>query len=74
MFHFLTDCLRSFHDKSVCCSCSKEKLASAYNERGFTKYLFVDFDGAIDDYTKAIELKELAVYYYNRGLVHYRLG
>ena len=35
----------------------------------------VDFDGAIADYSAAIGLDPgLTVAYYNRGLVHYRLG
>lgn len=35
----------------------------------------VDFDDAIEDYTKAIDLDPcLAVAYYNRGTVLYRLG
>ncbi|KAL0273726.1 UNVERIFIED_CONTAM: hypothetical protein PYX00_006335 [Menopon gallinae] len=35
----------------------------------------VDFDDAIEDYTKAISLDPgLAVAYYNRGTVLYRLG
>lgn len=55
---------------------SDEKtLADLYNERGFTKYLYVDFNGAVDDYTKAIEYNSNShIYYYNRALVHYRLG
>lgn len=53
---------------------SNEMLASLYNERGFTKYLYVDFNGAIEDYTKALDLYQSATYYYNRGLIHYRLG
>ena len=53
---------------------SKDTLADLYNERGFTKYLYVDFDGAVADYTLAIEQNKKAVYFYNRGLIHYRLG
>ncbi|XP_067930411.1 tetratricopeptide repeat protein 32-like [Watersipora subatra] len=62
----ITKCLKG--------KCSKNELASAYNERGFTKYLAVDFDGAVDDYTSAIRACESAVYYYNRAVVHYRLA
>ena len=53
----------------------KDELARAYNERGYIQYLRVDFDSAIDDYSKAIALNEdFTVAYYNRGLVQYRLG
>lgn len=54
--------------------CSTDDLAQAFNERGFTKYLHVDFDSAVEDYTKALELKKSPIFYYNRGLIHYRLG
>lgn len=50
-------------------------LALARNNRGHLKYLQVDFDGAIEDYTKALEINpNLAVSYYNRGQIHYRMG
>jgi len=50
-------------------------VAEAFNNRGQIKYLRVDFDEAIEDYTNAIELdKNFAVAYYNRGQIHYRLG
>ena len=52
----------------------EEKLSLAYNERGHLKYLLVNFDGAIEDYTKAIELYPNAITLYNRGQVYYRLG
>lgn len=49
--------------------------ALRWNNSGHTKYLQVDFDDAIFDYTKALQLDpSLAVAYYNRGTVHYRLG
>ncbi|XP_071947481.1 uncharacterized protein [Antedon mediterranea] len=52
-----------------------EVLALAYNNRGHLRYLCVDFDEAVDDYTEAIKYDEhLAVAYYNRGQIHYRLG
>lgn len=54
---------------------SSEQVADAYNTRGHVKYLWVDFDGAILDYTQAIRCDStLAVAYYNRGQVHYRMG
>ena len=50
-------------------------LSRAWNDRGHLKYLKVDFDAAIYDYTQAIELdKNFAVPYYNRGQIHYRMG
>ena len=52
-----------------------ENLAKAFNNRGQIKYLRVDFDEAIEDYTNAIKLdNSYAVAYYNRGQIHYRLG
>ena len=53
----------------------KDELARAYNERGYIQYLRVNFDSAIEDYSKAIALNDgFTVAYYNRGLVQYRLG
>ena len=50
-------------------------IALARNNRGHLRYLAVDFDGAIEDYTTAIKLDPcLAVAYYNRGQIHYRMG
>ena len=47
----------------------------AFNARGHIKYLWVDFDGAVEDYTEAIRRNpDFAVAYYNRGQIHYRLG
>ncbi|KAH0520875.1 Tetratricopeptide repeat protein 32 [Microtus ochrogaster] len=55
--------------------CSPKDLATAYNNRGQTKYFSVDFYEAMDDYTSAIEiLPNFEVPYYNRGLIRYRLG
>ena len=53
----------------------QNELARAFNERGYIQYLRVDFQSAIDDYSKAIALDaDFTVAYYNRGLVQYRLG
>lgn len=50
-------------------------LGNAYNYRGQIKYLRVDFDEAVDDYSQAIKLcPHFAIAYYNRGQIHYRLG
>ena len=47
----------------------------AYNDRGLVKYFKVDFYGAMDDYSRALEFNpQLTAAYYNRGLIHYRLG
>lgn len=52
-----------------------KELSQAYNERGYIRYLRVDFGKAVDDYTKSISLDEdFPVPYYNRGQIHYRLG
>ncbi|KAM9065125.1 tetratricopeptide repeat protein 32 [Sarcophilus harrisii] len=54
---------------------SREDLAAAYNNRGQIKYLRVDFDDAVADYTAAIAaLPQYEVPYYNRGLISYRMG
>ena len=53
----------------------RERMADAFNTRGHIKYLWVDFDSAVEDYTEAIRRNpEFAVAYYNRGQIHYRLG
>ena len=53
----------------------KGELTDAYNSRGHIRYLWVDFDDAISDYSEAIKLDpKFAVAYYNRGQIHYRLG
>ncbi|XP_015715074.1 tetratricopeptide repeat protein 32 [Coturnix japonica] len=50
-------------------------LATALNNRGQIKYLRVEFDAAMEDYTAAIQSQPaFEVPYYNRGLVLYRLG
>lgn len=52
-----------------------EELTDSYNSRGHIRYLWVDFEDAINDYTAAIKTNpNLAVALYNRGQVHYRLG
>ena len=52
-----------------------EELTDSYNARGHIRYLWVDFDDAIKDYTAAIKRNpDFAVAHYNRGQVHYRLG
>ena len=54
--------------------CDKIK-ALAFNNRGQAKYFRVDFDGAIEDFTKSILLcSDLHMAYYNRGLIHYRMA
>uniref|UniRef100_A0A5F9CU75 Tetratricopeptide repeat domain 32 n=1 Tax=Oryctolagus cuniculus TaxID=9986 RepID=A0A5F9CU75_RABIT len=62
-------------DANLGSKCSPEDLATAYNNRGQIKYLRVDFYEAMDDYTRAIEVRpSFEVPYYNRGLILYRLG
>ena len=52
-----------------------EELTNSYNARGHIRYLWVDFDDAIMDYTEAIKRDpSFAVAHYNRGQVYYRLG
>ncbi|KAM8832526.1 tetratricopeptide repeat protein 32 [Spinachia spinachia] len=51
------------------------KLAMAYNNRGQIKYLRVDFNEAVEDFTSAIKADcRFEIPFYNRGLIHYRLG
>ncbi len=46
-----------------------------FNNYECFRYLWVDFDEAITDYTAALKLNpDFAVAHYNRGQVHYRLG
>ncbi|XP_070705703.1 tetratricopeptide repeat protein 32 [Pempheris klunzingeri] len=55
--------------------CEASNLATAYNNRGQIKYLRVDFDEAVEDYTSAIQTDDqFETPFYNRGLIHYRLG
>ena len=54
---------------------SDKQLADVYNSRGHVRYLLVDFNEAIEDYSEAIILNNRhGVAYYNRGQVHYRMG
>lgn len=63
------------HNRCSSVSNAKESLSLAYNERGQLKYLLVDFHGAVQDYSMAIELvRENATSLYNRGQIYYRLG
>ncbi|XP_068216783.1 uncharacterized protein [Palaemon carinicauda] len=49
-------------------------LATAYNNRGHSKYMQVAFDEALEDYNLAIKYHPmLAIAYYNRATIHYRL-
>ncbi|XP_040920448.1 tetratricopeptide repeat protein 32 [Toxotes jaculatrix] len=55
--------------------CQARNLATAYNNRGQIKYLRVDFHEAVEDYTSAIQAdSQFEIPFYNRGLIHYRLG
>ena len=50
-------------------------VTDAYNSRGHVKYLSVDFPGAIEDYSQAIQRDpDFTIAWYNRGQVQYRLG
>ena len=72
----------SFAENNVCENCrqngeqmgTRRALSFAYNERGQLKYLLVNFDGAVQDYTKAITLHPNAIALYNRGQIYYRMG
>ena len=53
----------------------QKNIALGYNNRGFIRYNRVDFDEAIEDYTDALKFDQSLYFtYYNRGLIHYRLG
>ncbi|XP_067428621.1 tetratricopeptide repeat protein 32 [Thunnus thynnus] len=55
--------------------CEATSLSTAYNNRGQIRYLRVDFDEAVEDYTSAIQAdSQFEIPFYNRGLVRYRLG
>tara|TARA_B100000795_G_C22758700_1_gene422646 strand:- start:869 stop:1528 length:660 start_codon:yes stop_codon:yes gene_type:complete len=47
---------------------------SAYIQRGYAKFCIDDFDGAILDFTKSIELKPTAGAYMQRGTAKSKLG
>ncbi|XP_072306833.1 tetratricopeptide repeat protein 32 isoform X1 [Eucyclogobius newberryi] len=66
--HFISRCLQSRN-------CEASDLATAFNNRGQIRYLRVDFTEAVEDYTCAIQAQgQFEIPYYNRGLIHYRLG
>ena len=72
-FKLFTDFISS--QTSLEASELRKELTDAYNSRGHIRYLWVDFDEAIEDYSEAIKLDpDCAVAYYNRGQIHYRLG
>jgi tetratricopeptide (TPR) repeat protein len=49
--------------------------ARAFNNRGHAKYMQVDFDRAVEDYDRAVELDPtLAAARYNRATIKYRMG
>ncbi|XP_063407839.1 tetratricopeptide repeat protein 32-like [Mytilus trossulus] len=53
----------------------RSSFASAYNNRGYLRYLSVDFDQASNDYTSCLTIDPNFTFaYYNRGMIHYRLG
>ncbi|XP_018550512.1 tetratricopeptide repeat protein 32 [Lates calcarifer] len=65
---FISSCLQSR-------KCTAGDLATAYNNRGQIKYLRVDFHEAVEDCTSAIQAdSQFEIPFYNRGLIHYRLG
>ena len=70
-----------FSDIGVCVSCKKagrkmqrlELISKAYNERGQLKYLQVNFDGALKDYSSSLDFMLNPVALYNRATIYYRL-
>ncbi|XP_065560805.1 tetratricopeptide repeat protein 32-like [Artemia franciscana] len=51
------------------------KLAQLYNNRGWTRYMQVDFYKAIEDYNLALKYQpKLSEALYNRGTINYRMG
>ncbi|WP_309737751.1 tetratricopeptide repeat protein [Chamaesiphon sp. OTE_20_metabat_361] len=49
--------------------------AESYNQQGNTKFALKDYQGAIVDLSKAIELKPSNAYaYYNRGFLRFKIG
>ncbi|KAM7367778.1 hypothetical protein PAMP_014055 [Pampus punctatissimus] len=65
---FISSCLQSR-------VCKAADLSTAYNNRGQIRYLRVDFYEAVEDYTSATQAdSQFEIPFYNRGLVHYRLG
>jgi len=52
----------------------RQHLSFAYNSRGLARYLQVEFELALDDFSEAIALdSSVANFYYNRGLIKFRL-
>ncbi|AIL64672.1 Tetratricopeptide repeat protein [Rickettsiales bacterium Ac37b] len=50
-------------------------MSLCYKYRGQNYYLLTEYQKAIDDYTKSIELSpDYASYYYHRGEAHLKLG
>lgn len=71
----LTELLESRKENVSSTELTHREVADMYNSRGHIKYLWVDFNGASQDYTEAIRYDpSLAVAYYNRGQIHYRMG
>ena len=69
--HLLTNFIESHKDSTE----HRTTVTAAYNSRGHAKYLSVDFPGAIEDYSVAIQRDpHFTIAWYNRGQVHYRLG
>nr|XP_048701554.1 tetratricopeptide repeat protein 32 isoform X2 [Caretta caretta] len=63
------------YSRFIARKCLTHDLATAFNNRGQIKYMWVDFYEAMDDYTSAIQTQpDFEVPYYNRGLILYRLG
>ena len=70
-----------FSDIGVCLSCKKagrkiqrtELISKAYNERGQLKYLQVNFDGALKDYSNSLDFMLNPIALYNRATIYYRL-
>uniref|UniRef100_A0A803YS06 Tetratricopeptide repeat domain 32 n=1 Tax=Meleagris gallopavo TaxID=9103 RepID=A0A803YS06_MELGA len=61
--------------KADCLYTEPSVLLHKEQTRLYIKYLRVDFDAAMEDYTAAIQSQPVfEVPYYNRGLVLYRLG
>ena len=61
--------LQILHPQSFDKKCGYPQLASAYYNRGIAKAKLKDYQGAIADFSKAIQLDpQLASAYYNRGI------
>ena len=69
--HLFTNFIESHKDSTE----HRTTVTAAYNSRGHAKYLSVDFPGAIEDHSVAIQRDpHFTIAWYNRGQVHYRLG